>query len=136
MVLSVSVNERTFTPEVLESATPVLVHFWAPWCGLCRLINPQLTRFQAESGRQFKLVDINADQNFKLANAYRLTTLPTLLLFEEGQILYRFDHFRDRDDLANALETILQSYAERSLPKLEPNLTKLAAQCLEANFFV
>lgn len=110
MVLSV--NERTFTPEVLESPTPVLVHFWAPWCGLCRLINPQLTRFQAESAGKFKLVDINADQNFKLANTYRLKTLPTLMLFEAGQILYRFEHFRGRDDLDTALEMILQSYTE------------------------
>lgn len=112
MVLSV--NERTFTPEVLESATPVLVHFWAPWCGLCRLINPQLTRFQAESVGKFKLVDINADQNFKLANTYRLKTLPTLMLFEAGQILYRFEYFRGRDDLDTALETILQRYTESS----------------------
>ena len=112
MVLSV--NERTFTPEVLESPTPVLVHFWAPWCGLCRLINPQLARFQAESVGKFKLVDINADQNFKLANTYRLKTLPTLILFESGQILYRFEHFRGRDDVDAALEMILQRYTESS----------------------
>lgn len=112
MVLSV--NERTFTPEVLESPTPVLVHFWAPWCGLCRLINPQLARFQAESVGKFKLVDINADQNFKLANTYRLKTLPTIILFESGQILYRFEHFRGRDDLDTALKTILQRYTESS----------------------
>jgi thioredoxin 1 len=112
MVLSV--NERTFTPEVLESPTPVLVHFWAPWCGLCRLINPQLTRFQAESIGKFKLVDINADQNFKLANAYRLKSLPTLMLFEAGEILYRFEHFRGRDDLDAALETIRENYKESS----------------------
>ena len=116
MVLSV--NERTFTLEVLESPKPVLVHFWAPWCGLCRLINPQLAHFQVQSGGKFKLVDINADQNFKLANAYRLTTLPTLILFEEGQILDRFDHFRGRDDLSKTLESILQSYEERSKRQL------------------
>jgi thioredoxin 1 len=110
MVLSV--NERTFTPEVLESPTPALVHFWAPWCGLCRLINPQLTRFQAKSAGKFKLVDINADQNFKLANTYRLKTLPTLMLFNAGQVIYRFEHFRGRDDLDAALDMLLQSYID------------------------
>lgn len=111
MVLQV--NERTFTQEVLESSTPVLVNFWAPWCGLCKLITPQLVRFQAKWGDQVRLVSINADNNFKLANAYRLTTLPTLILFEEGQIRHRLDCFRGRDDLWDALEAISISYGER-----------------------
>ena len=84
MVLSVT--ERTFTQEVLESPIPVLVNFWAPWCGLCKLINPQLQKFQSQWGPNVKLVGINADSNFKLANTYRLTSLPTLILFEGGQI--------------------------------------------------
>jgi len=104
MVLSV--NERTFSQEVLESPTPVLVHFWAPWCGLCRMINPLLMGFKSEWGDQVKLVGINADENLKLANAYRLTTLPTLILFEEGKVVYRIDSFHGREDLRRALENI------------------------------
>ena len=104
MVLSVT--EQTFTPEVLESPIPVLVHFWAPWCGLCKLINPQLQKFQSQWGPNVKLVGINADSNFKLANAYHLTSLPTLILFEGGQILYRQENFRGRDDVWEALQTI------------------------------
>jgi thioredoxin 1 len=102
MVLSV--NERTFSQEVLESPTPVLVHFWAPWCGLCRLINPLLMGFRNEWGEQVKLVGINADENLKLANTYRLTTLPTLILFDEGKVVQRLDSFHGRDDLRKALE--------------------------------
>ena len=107
MVLSVS--ERTFTQEVLESSTPVLVHFSAPWCGVCRLINPLLTRFQAEWGGQVKLVGINADQNLKLANTYRLKTLPTLILFEGGKAVHRIDGFQGRDELQLGLEKIMVS---------------------------
>ncbi len=105
MVLSV--NERTFKQEVLESSTPVLVHFWAPWCGLCRLISPILIRFQAESKQNVKLVSINADESLKLANTYRLTTLPTLILFERGQVLHRLEGFNGREDLQKAMEKMM-----------------------------
>jgi thioredoxin 1 len=112
MVLSVS--ERTFTQEVLESSTPVLVHFWAPWCGLCRLINPLLTKVQSEWGEQVKLVGINADQNLKLANTYRLQTLPTIILVENGKVVHRIDTFQGRDDLRMAIEKIIVSYLPKS----------------------
>lgn len=108
MVLSVS--ERTFSEEVLKAPVPVLVHFWAPWCGVCRLLNPMLTRIQSEWGDQIKLVGINADENLKLANTYRLKTLPTILLFEDGQVLHRLDEFKGRDELRLALEKVVVSY--------------------------
>jgi thioredoxin 1 len=109
MVLSVS--ERTFTQEVLESSVPVLVHFEAPWCGLCRIIHPLLLQFDAQCGEQIKLVGVNADENFKLANTYRLKTLPTLLLVENGMVRQRLEGFRGRDDLRQALEQIKLTYS-------------------------
>ncbi|MBE9058533.1 co-chaperone YbbN [Sphaerospermopsis sp. LEGE 08334] len=104
MVLSVS--ERTFTQEVLESPIPVLVNFEAPWCGLCRIIHPLLLQFQAQCDNGIKLVAVNADQNFKLSTTYRLKSLPTLLLIEKGVIRQRLEGFRSRDDLRLALEEI------------------------------
>ncbi|MBD2180126.1 thioredoxin family protein [Planktothrix sp. FACHB-1355] len=109
-----SVNERTFSQEVLKSPTPVLVHFAAPWCGLCKLITPQLSRFQAKLGEKVKVVYVNADENFKISHSYRLTTLPTLILFVDGEIAYRFDCFRNRDDLSAVLELISLGCAEHS----------------------
>lgn len=111
MVLSVS--EQTFTQEVLESPIPVLVNFWAPWCKLCRNIQPLLWQFQQDWGEQIKLVDVNADQNFRLSNAYRLTTLPTLILIEERIVLQRIDSFGGTDDLRRGLEEIRVSYTHR-----------------------
>lgn len=108
MVLSIS--DRTFTRDVLEAPTPVLVHFWAPWCGLCRMMNPLLTRFQADCGDNLKIVGINADESLKLANKYQLITLPTLLLFNGGQVVYRLDGFQGRDELRKALEAIAAEY--------------------------
>lgn len=111
--MMVSVGERTFAKEVLESPTLVLVTFWAPWCRLCQLIEPLLSRFQAEWEEPIKLVRINADQNFKLAKDYQLTTLPTLLVFENGQLRHRIDSFQGKDELKAALERVmgLRSYS-------------------------
>lgn len=111
MVLSIS--ERTFTQEVLESPIPVMVNFWAPWCGLCRIVEPVLLQFQASCGEPIKLVRVNADQNFKLSNAYRLTTLPTLILFEDGKVIRRLDSFCSSSELRRTLEEIRVSYTDR-----------------------
>jgi thioredoxin 1 len=104
------VNETTFTKEVLESSVPVLVNFEAPWCGLCRIIHPLLSQFQTQCGNELKLVGVNADQNFKLSNTYRLKSLPTLLLIEKGVVKQKLEGFRSRDDLRSALEEIKLTY--------------------------
>lgn len=104
--MAIAVDETNFSQEVLQSQTPVLVNFWAPWCGLCRVMGPLLNRLQADFPGQVKLVDINADDNLKLANTYRLTNLPTLLLFDGGQVVRRLEDFRTRDELRTALVSL------------------------------
>ncbi len=114
MVLSVI--ERTFTQEVLESPIPVLVNFEAPWCGLCRVIHPLLLQFQAQCGEEIKLVGVNADQNFKLSTTYKLKSLPTLLLIENGIVRHRLESFRSREDLRLPLDEMKANYG--SCPKI------------------
>ncbi|WP_309229709.1 thioredoxin family protein [Oscillatoria sp. FACHB-1407] len=99
-------NEKTFTKEVLGSPIPVLVNFWAPWCGLCYVVNPLLLKIQEDWGDRVKLVSVNADENFKLSNTYRLTTLPTVMLFKGGTVHQRLDKFHSREDLRLASETL------------------------------
>ncbi|MGB3509199.1 MAG: thioredoxin domain-containing protein [Microcoleaceae cyanobacterium] len=124
MVLSV--NEKTFKKEVLESSTPVIVHFWAPWCGLCKMIVPQLVQFQSEWNGQLKLVGVNADESLKLASTYQLKTLPTLILFENGQLINRVDHFQAREDFLRTLDAFMASYQDRRLIQmLEPQLISI-----------
>jgi thioredoxin 1 len=127
MVLSV--NERTFNQEVLESSIPVLIHFWAPWCGLCRLVQPLLTEFHKHSSEYIKIVGVNADENFKLSNAYQLKTLPTLILIENRTVRLRLDSFKGRDELRLVLEEIKLSYTNQTLT----NSNTLASPCHLSN---
>jgi thioredoxin 1 len=102
-----AVNEQNFSQEVLDSPQPTLVHFWAPWCGLCHLIMPTLTTFQNSWGQKIKLVSVNADENFMLANTYRLKNLPTLILFNQGKVVSRLEKLEGRDELYRTLETLM-----------------------------
>lgn len=111
-IMSLSISEQRFKKDVLESDVPVLVNFWAPWCGVCHLIHPMLVQFHTEFGDRVKLVDINADESLKLASTYRLTTLPTLLLFDGHQVVQRIEGFHGRDTLRNTLSEIAVRYRQ------------------------
>jgi len=80
------VNDNNFQAEVLESETPVLVDFWAPWCGPCRMVAPVLEEIAQEKGDQLKIVKLNTDENQQTAIAYEVLSIPTLILFKNGQI--------------------------------------------------
>ncbi|MDX2239399.1 MAG: thioredoxin family protein [Leptolyngbyaceae cyanobacterium bins.302] len=101
--------QQTFEQEILESSDPVLVHFGAPWCGPCRMIEPLISRFQTEFGSSLKLIGINADENLKLASHYRITTLPTLLFFEGGKLLHRMEGMYKREVLWAELAKLVQT---------------------------
>lgn len=105
-----TISEDSFESVVLASPVPVLVHFWAPWCGLCRRVTPLLSRFQQEWSGQVNVFNINADENLKLANLYRLQTLPTLLFLDQGQVVHRFDVLRNRDEFMRALNLLMRRY--------------------------
>jgi thioredoxin 1 len=99
-----SVTDLNFKEQVLNSSIPVLVNFEAPWCGLCKIIQPTLIQFHDRWDEQIKLVNLNADDNLKSASTYRLRTLPTLILFTNGQITDRLEGFHSREALRANLD--------------------------------
>ncbi len=80
------VNDTNFQAEVIESETPVLVDFWAPWCGPCRMVAPVLEEIAQEKGDALKIVKLNTDENQQTAIAYEVLSIPTLILFKNGAI--------------------------------------------------
>ena len=117
-----SATDLNFREQVLTSSLPVLVNFGAPWCGLCKVIEPTLIQFHARWDEQIKLVQIDADRNLKLASTYRLKTLPTLILFANGKILDRLEVIHTQADLRNDLErmtrkaTLNWQMGDRAMP--------------------
>lgn len=78
-------TDATFKHEVLESELPVLVDFWAPWCGPCCLVGPVVEELAGEYNGRVKVVKLNTDENTKIASAYGIMSIPTLAIFKNGK---------------------------------------------------
>jgi thioredoxin 1 len=83
--MATAVTEMTFDQEVLESETPVLVDFWAEWCGPCHAVSPILERIVEERSSELKLVKVNIDEEQELARRYGIQSIPAMIVFKEGE---------------------------------------------------
>ena len=81
--MAIEANEQTFEQEVLKSEGIVIVDFWAPWCGPCRMLGPILDEF-SKTGKA-KVVKVNVDQNQSLAGMFSVSSIPTMILFKDGK---------------------------------------------------
>ena len=83
------VSDATFETEVLKASEPVVVDFWAEWCGPCRLIAPALEEIAGTMGNKVKVVKLNVDENPATASKYEIMSIPTLMIFKNGKLTSR-----------------------------------------------
>ncbi len=86
---AIEVNESNFEQEVLKASTPVLVDFWATWCGPCRKLGPVLDEIAGEYSEKVKVVKVNTDDNAEVAKQYQISGLPSILVFKDGEAVER-----------------------------------------------
>ncbi len=103
----VTLTETNFEPEVLKSTTPVLVDFWAEWCGPCKMVAPILDELATEYGDRLKIGKVNVDDAQALAGQYRITAIPTLLVFKGGQVVDQIVGLRSKREFKTKLDAVL-----------------------------
>jgi thioredoxin 1 len=102
-----TVTDATFTAEVLQSDKPVLVDFWAVWCGPCRQVAPILEEIAEAHGDKIQVVKLNVDENPETAAAYRVTSIPTMNVYQGGQVVKTIVGAKPKALLLKDLESFL-----------------------------
>jgi thioredoxin 1 len=103
----VDLTQENFAAEVLKASTPVLVEFWAEWCGPCKMIGPVLDELAGEYAGQVKIGKVNIDQQQALAAQYGVRAIPTLLLFHKGEVADQMVGLRSKRDLKASIARVV-----------------------------
>ena len=103
----IEVKDATFQNEVLDSNDPILVDFWAAWCGPCRMMAPVLEEMAQDYSGKMKVAKLNVDENPESASTYGVMSIPTLILFKQGKAVERFVGFKPKQELAKLIDSNL-----------------------------
>ncbi len=102
------ITDANFEQEVLQSDQPVLVDFWAPWCGPCRQIAPMIDELSTSNAGNVKVVKVNIDDSPSAPSQYGVTSIPTLMLFKAGTVVERFVGVQPKQRLQDALDSHIE----------------------------
>lgn len=97
--MEINLKKYNFTDEVINSDIPVLVDFWATWCGPCRMIAPIIEELASEFDGKVKVCKVNVDEEMELALQYRVESIPLLLLFKDGKVVNKLVGLNDKEEI-------------------------------------
>ena len=101
---ALNISDVSFDNEVKRSTVPVLVDFWAPWCGPCKMQVPVIDELSEELNSKVKFVKLNVDENRQKAGEYNVSGIPTLILFKDGKIVQQMTGFHNKSQLKSIVE--------------------------------
>lgn len=104
--MAVEFTDQNFEEEVLKSDKPALVDFWAPWCGPCQIMGPIIEDLAKEMGDKFKIGKINVDENSAVAGKFGIMSIPTVILFKNGQVVKNLIGIQSIDTLKEELQKL------------------------------
>jgi len=107
MISITAVNEQLFQTEVMESTVPVLVDFWAQWCGPCLMLGPVLEKIAVKYADKMKVAKCNVDENHGIAANYQIMSIPCLVVFRQGMEIGRIVGFMDENKLSAKIDSLL-----------------------------
>jgi thioredoxin 1 len=104
----IPVDDDNFEATVIQSSIPVLVDFWATWCGPCKMMAPIVDELAAEYAGKVTFAKVDVDQNRQTASSYGIMSIPTLIIFKEGQPISNLVGFKPKEELKQSLDKILE----------------------------
>ncbi len=107
MSLEIQLTDDTFDKDVLQSPSPVLVDFWAPWCGPCRMLAPLIEELAKEYTGRVRVAKMNTDEHPNAAGRFRISAIPTLLFFKNGKVVEQLVGVHSKADIKKTLDSLV-----------------------------
>ncbi|MHB2025471.1 MAG: thioredoxin [Elusimicrobiota bacterium] len=103
----IHLTDDSFEQEVVQSPAPVLVDFWAPWCGPCRMLSPVIEELSQEYTGKIRVAKINTDEHPNSATRFKISAIPTLLFFKEGKVVNQMIGVHSKSEIKKAIDSLV-----------------------------